>query len=161
MLNLRVHCRVLRRRTVILWVQITLLWGKALILSLLMCFPCVKSLTTFPDVFWIFFVQTMLPAMKGYRQQTTKFLYRLVGSEDLLTDHSIVSPYTSRVLKPYIRYGWAEVELALGLGSSSPHFLGSDRSIFVGGDAFLLGSDPCSREENLEETTGQRSHHSH
>ncbi|XP_068009753.1 cysteine-rich protein 2-binding protein isoform X3 [Melanerpes formicivorus] len=47
--------------------------------------------------------QTMLPAMKGYRQQTTKFLYRLVGSEDLLTDHSIVSPYTSRVLKPYIR----------------------------------------------------------
>ncbi|XP_051470423.1 cysteine-rich protein 2-binding protein isoform X6 [Apus apus] len=47
--------------------------------------------------------QTMLPTMKGYRQQTTKFLYRLVGSEDLLTDHSIVSPYTSRVLKPYIR----------------------------------------------------------
>lgn len=126
-----------------------------------MCFPCVKSLTTFPDVFWIFFVQTMLPAMKGYRQQTTKFLYRLVGSEDLLTDHSIVSPYTSRVLKPYIRYGWAEVELALVLGTSSPHFLGSDGSIFVGGDAFLLGSDPCSREENLEETTGQRSHHSH
>ncbi|XP_065610924.1 cysteine-rich protein 2-binding protein isoform X3 [Cyrtonyx montezumae] len=47
--------------------------------------------------------QTVLPAMKGYRQQTTKFLYRLVGSEDLLSDHSIVSPYTSRVLKPYIR----------------------------------------------------------
>uniref|UniRef100_A0A452IIX7 N-acetyltransferase domain-containing protein n=1 Tax=Gopherus agassizii TaxID=38772 RepID=A0A452IIX7_9SAUR len=47
--------------------------------------------------------QTALPAMKGYRHQTTKFLYRLVGSEDLLTDHSIVSPYTSRVLKPYIR----------------------------------------------------------
>ncbi|XP_038252887.1 cysteine-rich protein 2-binding protein isoform X2 [Dermochelys coriacea] len=47
--------------------------------------------------------QTMLPAMKGYRHQTTKFLYRLVGSEDLVTDHSIVSPYTSRVLKPYIR----------------------------------------------------------
>ncbi|RMB93646.1 hypothetical protein DUI87_29873 [Hirundo rustica rustica] len=46
---------------------------------------------------------TMLPTTKGYRQQTTKFLYRLVGSEDLLTDHSIVSPYTSRVLKPYIR----------------------------------------------------------
>ncbi|XP_067421459.1 cysteine-rich protein 2-binding protein isoform X2 [Emydura macquarii macquarii] len=46
--------------------------------------------------------QTTLPAMKGYRFQTTKFLYRLVGSEDL-TDHSIVSPYTSRVLKPYIR----------------------------------------------------------
>uniref|UniRef100_A0A669P7E7 Cysteine-rich protein 2-binding protein n=1 Tax=Phasianus colchicus TaxID=9054 RepID=A0A669P7E7_PHACC len=47
--------------------------------------------------------QTVLPAMKGYRQHTTKFLYRLVGSEDLLPDHSIVSPYTSRVLKPYIR----------------------------------------------------------
>ncbi|XP_066172479.1 cysteine-rich protein 2-binding protein isoform X3 [Sylvia atricapilla] len=62
--------------------------------------------------------QTMLPTTKGYRQQTTKFLYRLVGSEDLLTDHSIVSPYTSRVLKPYIRYRGSE--LALGLCTASP-----------------------------------------
>ncbi|XP_071278801.1 cysteine-rich protein 2-binding protein isoform X3 [Agelaius tricolor] len=62
--------------------------------------------------------QTMLPATKGYRQQTSKFLYRLVGSEDLLADHSIVSPYTSRVLKPYIRYRGSE--LALGLCTASP-----------------------------------------
>ncbi|XP_044516667.1 cysteine-rich protein 2-binding protein isoform X2 [Gracilinanus agilis] len=48
--------------------------------------------------------QTALPSRKGYRHQTTKFLSRLVGSEDMAADHSIVSPYTSRVLKPYIRY---------------------------------------------------------
>ncbi|XP_072490634.1 cysteine-rich protein 2-binding protein isoform X2 [Notamacropus eugenii] len=47
--------------------------------------------------------QTALPSRKGYRHQTTKFLSRLVGSEDMAADQSIVSPYTSRVLKPYIR----------------------------------------------------------
>ncbi|XP_062986112.1 cysteine-rich protein 2-binding protein isoform X2 [Elgaria multicarinata webbii] len=47
--------------------------------------------------------KTKLSAVKGFRQMTTKFLCRLVGSEDELTDHSIISPYTSRVLKPYIR----------------------------------------------------------
>ncbi|XP_053169538.1 cysteine-rich protein 2-binding protein isoform X3 [Hemicordylus capensis] len=47
--------------------------------------------------------QTKLSAVKGFRQMATKFLCRLVGSEDVLTDHSIISPYTSRVLKPYIR----------------------------------------------------------
>ncbi|XP_024415198.1 cysteine-rich protein 2-binding protein isoform X1 [Desmodus rotundus] len=47
--------------------------------------------------------QTALPSRKGFRHQTTKFLYRLVGSEDLAVDQSIVSPYTSRILKPYIR----------------------------------------------------------
>ncbi|XP_028593974.2 cysteine-rich protein 2-binding protein isoform X1 [Podarcis muralis] len=47
--------------------------------------------------------QTKLSAVKGFRQMPTKFLCRLVGSEDALTDHSIISPYTSRVLKPYIR----------------------------------------------------------
>ncbi|XP_029450329.1 cysteine-rich protein 2-binding protein isoform X2 [Rhinatrema bivittatum] len=47
--------------------------------------------------------QTSLPSVKGYQRPTTKFLYRLVGSEDMMLDHSIVSPYTSRVLKPYIR----------------------------------------------------------
>lgn len=68
-------------------------------------------------------MQTVLPAMKGYRQQTTKFLYRLVGSEDLLPDHSIVSPYTSRVLKPYIRYRWSEIESALGKQQPTFHGL--------------------------------------
>lgn len=47
--------------------------------------------------------QTKLAAVKGFRQLPTKFLCRLVGSEEGLTDHSIISPYTSRVLKPYIR----------------------------------------------------------
>ncbi|XP_040602342.1 cysteine-rich protein 2-binding protein isoform X2 [Mesocricetus auratus] len=47
--------------------------------------------------------QTALPTRKGFRHQTTRFLYRLVGSEDLAVDQSIVSPYTSRILKPYIR----------------------------------------------------------
>lgn len=75
-------------------------------------------------------MQTVLPAMKGYRQQTTKFLYRLVGSEDLLPDHSIVSPYTSRVLKPYIRYRWSEIESALHLGNSPP-FMASEQEVFL------------------------------
>ncbi|XP_042320162.1 cysteine-rich protein 2-binding protein isoform X2 [Sceloporus undulatus] len=47
--------------------------------------------------------QTKLSAVKGVRQTETTFLCRLVGSEDALSDHSIISPYTSRVLKPYIR----------------------------------------------------------
>lgn len=47
--------------------------------------------------------QTALPTRKGFRHQTTRFLYRLVGSEDMAVDQSIVSPYTSRILKPYIR----------------------------------------------------------
>ncbi|XP_040837735.1 cysteine-rich protein 2-binding protein isoform X3 [Ochotona curzoniae] len=47
--------------------------------------------------------QTALPSRKGFRHQTTKFLYRLVGSEDMAVDQSIISPYTSRILKPYIR----------------------------------------------------------
>ncbi|MEE6517958.1 hypothetical protein FKM82_028593 [Ascaphus truei] len=47
--------------------------------------------------------QNALPVTKGYRHSTTRFLYRLGASEDKEADHSIVSPYTSRVLKPYIR----------------------------------------------------------
>ncbi|XP_053315747.1 cysteine-rich protein 2-binding protein isoform X2 [Spea bombifrons] len=47
--------------------------------------------------------QNTQPARKGIRQLTTKFLYRLGASEDMNTDLSIVSPYTSRILKPYIR----------------------------------------------------------
>uniref|UniRef100_A0A8D0EFW8 Lysine acetyltransferase 14 n=1 Tax=Salvator merianae TaxID=96440 RepID=A0A8D0EFW8_SALMN len=47
--------------------------------------------------------QTKLSAVKGFQQIPTKFLCRLIGSEDVSSDHSIISPYTSRVLKPYIR----------------------------------------------------------
>ncbi|XP_026538966.1 cysteine-rich protein 2-binding protein isoform X1 [Notechis scutatus] len=46
--------------------------------------------------------QIKVSAVKEFQQRTTTFWCRLVGSEDT-TDHSIVSPYTSRVLKPYIR----------------------------------------------------------
>ncbi|KAG8133015.1 hypothetical protein E2320_010835 [Naja naja] len=47
--------------------------------------------------------QIKVSAVKEFQQRTTTFWCRLVGSEDT-TDHSTVSPYTSRVLKPYIRY---------------------------------------------------------
>ncbi|XP_004635656.2 cysteine-rich protein 2-binding protein isoform X1 [Octodon degus] len=59
--------------------------------------------TTCPDFRILDRYQTALPSRKGFRHQTSKFLYRLVGSEDLAVDQSIVSPYTSRILKPYIR----------------------------------------------------------
>ncbi|XP_043912860.1 cysteine-rich protein 2-binding protein isoform X2 [Protopterus annectens] len=47
--------------------------------------------------------QTVLPLRKGYLQQAKKFIHRLIGSEEALIDRSIISPYTSRILKPYIR----------------------------------------------------------
>uniref|UniRef100_UPI00398F29E6 cysteine-rich protein 2-binding protein n=1 Tax=Pristiophorus japonicus TaxID=55135 RepID=UPI00398F29E6 len=47
--------------------------------------------------------QMSLSHMKGYSQQRTKFMHRLTGSGDMLMNQSIISPYTSRVLKPYIR----------------------------------------------------------
>ncbi|XP_058030592.1 cysteine-rich protein 2-binding protein isoform X5 [Ahaetulla prasina] len=46
--------------------------------------------------------QTKVSAAKEFQHRTTTFWCRLVGSEDT-TDHSLISPYTSRVLKPYIR----------------------------------------------------------
>ncbi|XP_075059912.1 cysteine-rich protein 2-binding protein [Mixophyes fleayi] len=47
--------------------------------------------------------QSAMPATKGVRHSTVRFLYRLGAAEDKEADLSIVSPYTSRVLKPYIR----------------------------------------------------------
>ncbi|XP_072907657.1 cysteine-rich protein 2-binding protein isoform X1 [Hemitrygon akajei] len=46
--------------------------------------------------------QIPLSHTKGYQEQRIKFLHRLTGSGDL-RNQCIVSPYTSRVLKPYIR----------------------------------------------------------
>lgn len=46
--------------------------------------------------------QISLSHMKGYQEQRITFLHRLTGSGDLM-NQSIISPYTSRVLKPYIR----------------------------------------------------------
>lgn len=53
-----------------------------------------------------FVLQTKVSAAKEFQHRTTTFWCRLVGSEDT-TDRSIISPYTSRVLKPYIRYRYA------------------------------------------------------
>ncbi|CAH2253224.1 cysteine-rich 2-binding isoform X2 [Pelobates cultripes] len=47
--------------------------------------------------------QNTLPSTKSFRQANTRFLYRLGASEAMEADLSIVSPYTARVLKPYIR----------------------------------------------------------
>ncbi|XP_053567969.1 cysteine-rich protein 2-binding protein isoform X2 [Bombina bombina] len=47
--------------------------------------------------------QNTMPTTKRRQNLTTSFLARLGASEDKETDLSIISPYTSRVLKPYIR----------------------------------------------------------
>ncbi|XP_063299763.1 cysteine-rich protein 2-binding protein isoform X3 [Pelobates fuscus] len=47
--------------------------------------------------------QNTLPSTKSFRQANTRFLYRLGASEAMEADLSIVSPYTARFLKPYIR----------------------------------------------------------
>ncbi|XP_029706599.1 cysteine-rich protein 2-binding protein [Takifugu rubripes] len=46
--------------------------------------------------------QTSVPRRIGVRQQSASFWHRLMGAEDSL-DLSIKSPYTSRILKPFIR----------------------------------------------------------
>ncbi|XP_018432135.1 PREDICTED: cysteine-rich protein 2-binding protein-like, partial [Nanorana parkeri] len=43
------------------------------------------------------------PIRRGLQYSTASFLCRLGAGEDNLADLSIVSPYTARVLKPYIR----------------------------------------------------------
>ncbi|XP_071996758.1 cysteine-rich protein 2-binding protein isoform X3 [Engystomops pustulosus] len=47
--------------------------------------------------------QTAVPATKSVRHSAVRFLYRLGAVEDKDADLSIVSPYTARILKPYIR----------------------------------------------------------
>ncbi|XP_040285604.1 cysteine-rich protein 2-binding protein isoform X2 [Bufo bufo] len=47
--------------------------------------------------------QTAVPTTKGVRHSAVRFLYRLGAAEDKEADLSIVSPYTARILKPYIR----------------------------------------------------------
>ncbi|XP_064411827.1 cysteine-rich protein 2-binding protein isoform X1 [Latimeria chalumnae] len=46
---------------------------------------------------------TNLPSIKGPQHHAIKFLHRLIGTGDAVVDQSVISPYTSRVLKPYIR----------------------------------------------------------
>eukprot|EP00062_Callorhinchus_milii_P009713 gi/632953814/ref/XP_007892627.1/ PREDICTED: cysteine-rich protein 2-binding protein [Callorhinchus milii] len=59
--------------------------------------------------------QIPLPNIKGYQHETTRFMCRLTGSGDLFMNHSIISPYTSRVLKPYIRRDFYSKPLKLRL----------------------------------------------
>ncbi|KAM4041911.1 cysteine-rich protein 2-binding protein isoform 2-T2 [Anomaloglossus baeobatrachus] len=47
--------------------------------------------------------QTAVPTTKGVRHSAVRFLYRLGAAEEKDADLSIVSPYTARILKPYIR----------------------------------------------------------
>ncbi|XP_073413549.1 cysteine-rich protein 2-binding protein isoform X2 [Dendrobates tinctorius] len=47
--------------------------------------------------------QTAVPATKGVCHSAMRFLYRLGAAEDKHADLSIVSPYTARILKPFIR----------------------------------------------------------
>ncbi|XP_066451874.1 cysteine-rich protein 2-binding protein isoform X2 [Eleutherodactylus coqui] len=47
--------------------------------------------------------QTAVPATKDVHHSAVRFLYRLGATEDKDADLSIVSPYTARILKPYIR----------------------------------------------------------
>ncbi|KAM3932259.1 cysteine-rich protein 2-binding protein isoform 2-T2 [Leptodactylus fuscus] len=47
--------------------------------------------------------QTAVPAAKSVRHSAVRFLYRLGAADDKDADLSIVSPYTARILKPYIR----------------------------------------------------------
>lgn len=47
-------------------------------------------------------IQTSVSRRRGVQQQSASFWHRLMGAEDSL-DLSIKSPYTSRILKPFIR----------------------------------------------------------
>ncbi|KAM5163430.1 cysteine-rich protein 2-binding protein isoform 2-T2 [Mantella aurantiaca] len=47
--------------------------------------------------------QCAVPIRRGLQYSTTSFLCRLGASEEKLADLSIVSPYTARLLKPFIR----------------------------------------------------------
>lgn len=57
---------------------------------------CLKSVCCFVP-------QSTVTVRKGFYQPTVSFWHRLMGS-DACMDQTIKSPYTSRVLKPYIRY---------------------------------------------------------
>ncbi|XP_023686849.1 cysteine-rich protein 2-binding protein [Paramormyrops kingsleyae] len=58
--------------------------------------------------------QTSTLNRKGYQQPTVSFWHRLMGS-DASMDQGIKSPYTSRVLKPYIRRDYESRPLKLNL----------------------------------------------
>ncbi|KAM4772318.1 cysteine-rich protein 2-binding protein [Rhinophrynus dorsalis] len=57
--------------------------------------------------------QNALPVTKGPRHSVTRFVYRLGTSEDKEADLGIVSPYTARLLKPYIRRDYETKPLKL------------------------------------------------
>ncbi|XP_036389658.1 cysteine-rich protein 2-binding protein [Megalops cyprinoides] len=58
--------------------------------------------------------QTTVSNRKGYQQPTMSFWHRLMGS-DATIDQGIRSPYTSRILKPFIRRDYESRPLKLNL----------------------------------------------
>ncbi|XP_058496841.1 cysteine-rich protein 2-binding protein [Solea solea] len=58
--------------------------------------------------------QTKVSARRGLQQQSVSFWHRLMGAQGSL-DQSIKSPYTSRILKPYIRRDYENRPLKLRL----------------------------------------------
>ncbi|KAI8508942.1 Cysteine-rich protein 2-binding protein [Branchiostoma belcheri] len=59
--------------------------------------------------------QSRAHTVKAQGQQPRTFLNRLVGTDDQMAMQSIISPYTARVLKPYIRRDYESRPLKLRL----------------------------------------------
>ncbi|XP_065115656.1 cysteine-rich protein 2-binding protein [Paramisgurnus dabryanus] len=73
-----------------------------------------KYRTTSQDLRILDRFQSSASLRKGFTQTTVSFWHRLMGSDACL-DQSIKSPYTSRVLKPYIRRDYESRPLKLRL----------------------------------------------
>ncbi|XP_052447107.1 cysteine-rich protein 2-binding protein-like [Carassius gibelio] len=73
-----------------------------------------KYRTTSQDLRILDRFQSTVTVRKGFHQHTVSFWHRLMGS-DVCMDQTIKSPYTSRVLKPYIRRDYESRPLKLRL----------------------------------------------
>ncbi|XP_030627076.1 cysteine-rich protein 2-binding protein [Chanos chanos] len=73
-----------------------------------------KYRTTSQDMRILDRFQTAVSTRKGYYQPTVSFWHRLMGSDAYL-DQGIKSPYTSRILKPFIRRDYETKPLKLNL----------------------------------------------
>ncbi|XP_026053885.1 cysteine-rich protein 2-binding protein-like [Carassius auratus] len=73
-----------------------------------------KYRTTSQDLRILDRFQSTVTVRKGFHQHTVSFWHRLMGS-DVCMDQTIKSPYTSRVLKPYIRRDYESRPLKLCL----------------------------------------------
>ncbi|KAA0712325.1 Cysteine-rich protein 2-binding protein [Triplophysa tibetana] len=82
-----------------------------------------KYRTTSQDLRILDRFQSSVSVRKGFYQTTVSFCHRLMGS-DVFMDQNIKSPYTSRILKPYIRRDYENRPLKLRLLSeirAHPH----------------------------------------